>query len=171
MFTVAATVAAFGIVGVAAAQSSNSPDLTPTGVTVRLGASIPLDSSLTNLGNTLLDFGAEYTIPTPLIKGGETFLSVDYWGRNLNFGQGSVVPLFINQRWYTGSTETKRTYFFLGAGIDFIDVVSSNTALGLRGGFGEELGEHIIAEVAGYISDRAGGARANAVTFSIGYRF
>ncbi len=172
-FTAAALAAALAMGGVAAAQQTGPLDTTPVNVTVRLGAALPLDNQLSNLGNSLIDVGAEYIIPQTWLKGTETFVSVDYWFKSISFGQGSVVPLAINFRWYSrgGVYGTHRSYFFLGGGVDFIDVVSSNTALGIRAGFGVELGEHIIAEVAGYASDRAGGARADAVTFSVGYRF
>jgi len=172
MFIAAATVAALGIAGAAAAQSPTQSDLTPVNVTIRGGATIPLDSELTNLGNTLLDLGVEYQLPESLFgKLGETFVSLDYWGKGITFGQGSVVPLMLNQRWYVGGTQRQRSYFFLGAGVAFVDVASSNSAVGLRGGIGQELGDHIIGEIAGYISDRAGNARANAVTFCVGYRW
>lgn len=172
MFTVAATVAAFGIAGVAAAQSPTQGDLTPVGVTVRGGVTLPLDSTLTNLGNTLLDLGADYVLPESLIKGGgDTFFSIDYWGKGISFGQGSVIPLMINQRWYTGGTPLRRSYFFVGVGMAFVDVDTSNSAVGARAGIGQELGEHIIAEISGFVSDKAGDAHANAVTFSIGYKF
>lgn len=166
-----AAIAAFSIAGVASAQGGVTQDLTPVNVTVRLGVALPLDSALTDVGSTLIDLGAEYTIPTPLIKGGETYLSVDYWAKGIRGDKGSVVPLFLNQRWYRPGNQIRRGYLFLGAGVDFIDTTSSNTAVGLRGGIGQELGEHIIAEVSGWLSDRAGNARANAVTFSLGYRF
>ncbi|AIE84960.1 hypothetical protein [Fimbriimonas ginsengisoli] len=171
IYTVAATIAAIGIAGVAAAQSPTQPDLTPVNITVRAGIALPLDSALTNVGNTLLDLGVEYMIPTSLVKGSETFISLDYWTKGFN-GNGNVIPLMVNQRWYQGGADVlKRRYFFLGAGVAFVDVNRSNTAIGIRGGIGQELGEHIVAEIAGYLSDRAGGARANAITFSLGYRF
>jgi hypothetical protein len=169
--TIAATIAAIGITSVAAAQSPTSPELTPVNITIRGGIVLPLDSKLTDVGNTLLDLGAEYTLPTPLIKGGETFFSVDYWTKGLG-GHGSVIPLMINQRWFQGTdSQIRRRYFFVGAGVAFVDVTRSNTAIGVRGGIGQELSDHVVAEIAGYLSDRAGGARANAVTFSLGYRF
>lgn len=171
IITVAAMLAAIGITGVAAAQSPTAPDLTPVNVTFRGGVALPLDSRLTDVGNTLLDLGAEYMLPTPWIRGGETFFSLDYFTQGLN-GRGSVIPFMVNQRWYQGDeNQVRRRYFFLGAGVAFIDVNRSNTAIGIRGGIGQELSDHVVAEIAGYLSDRAGGARANAVTFSLGYRF
>jgi len=44
-------------------------------------------------------------------------------------------------------------------------------AISARGGIGIELGQNIIAELTGYISNEAGGTRANAVAINLGYRF
>lgn len=175
MFTAAALFAAFGIAGVASAQQGGpTADLTPYNVTVRGGVAIPLDSRLTDVGRTLIDLGVEYQLNNSLLKTGETFFSLDYLATNLRFQHGSVIPFMINQRFYLSQPvgdDYRRNYWFIGAGVSFIDISSSDTAIGLRGGFGAELSEHVVAELAGYISDRASGVRANAVTISLGYRF
>lgn len=171
MFTAAAAIAAFGVAGVASAQS-NAPDLTPTAVTFRAGVSLPLDDKLTDVGNSLINLGLEYIPSKSLIKGGETFYSLDYFAASFQGDRGTVMPLMINQRWYNGGPDVfRRSYLFLGVGVAFIDVTNSGTAVAVRGGYGQELSDHIIAEIAGYISDKAGGARANAVTVCLGYRF
>jgi len=173
IISAAATIAAFGIVGSASAQTSlSSTDLTPTAVTFRGGVCLPLDQTLTDVANSLVDLGVEYVPSSSLIKGGETFYSLDYFSTGFHGSKGTVWTGAINQRWYHGGPDAyRRSYLFLGIGGSVLDVNTSGTAFAVRGGYGQELGEHIIAEVAGYISDRAGGARANSVTFSLGYPF
>ncbi|MGV3617843.1 MAG: hypothetical protein ACO1SV_21165 [Fimbriimonas sp.] len=170
IFTATAVIAALGIAGAASAQTSTI-DLTPVGISVRGGVVLPLDSTLENLGTSLLGLGIEYTLPTSYLRTGETFLALDYFAPRFAGDKGSVFPLTINQRWYNDVDAARRTYYFLGLGATFIDIVNSDVAIGVRGGFGTELGDRIFAEVAGYLSDKKGGARANAVGLYLGYRF
>jgi hypothetical protein len=166
----AAMVAAFGIAGAAVAQR-NDADLYPYGITLRGGVAVPIDKNLTNVASALANIGVEYDLRTPLLKNGETYLTFDYFFKGFGGnGGGSVMPIMINQRMYTSQLDY-RSYFFFGIGAAFINVNGSGTALAARGGVGQELGPRTIAEIAAYISDRAGGARATAITFNIGYRF
>ncbi|MEZ0325274.1 MAG: hypothetical protein ACAH95_05165 [Fimbriimonas sp.] len=167
----AAMVAAFGIAGSAVAQSTSQSDLYPYGITLRGGVAVPLDRNLTNVASALANIGVEYDLRTPLLKNGETYLTFDYFFKGFGgAGGGTVLPVMINQRMYTSET-TYRSYFFFGVGFAFINVNGNGTALAARGGVGQELGPRTIAEIAAIISDRAGGARATAITFNIGYRF
>jgi hypothetical protein len=168
--TVAALVAAFGVASVASAQTSTS-ELYPYGITLRGGVAVPIDRTLTNVASALMDIGVEYDLRTPLLKNGESYFSLDYWFKGFGgSGGGSVMPFMINHRVYT-SVADYRSYFFFGVGAAFMNVNGNGTALAARGGVGQELGPRVIAEIAAYLSDRAGGARANAITFNIGYRF
>ncbi len=169
----AALAAALGVCGFAAAQNVPANiDYNANGFSVRGGVAVPLDSTLSDLGSTLIDIGVEWTFPTPLLANGETYLSADYFGKGIKFDKGSVIPLAINQRIYNrGDEQGQRTYYFFGVGIAFIDVDTSGTAALARAGFGKELGLNTFFETAGYISDRGGGARANSITFNLGYRF
>jgi hypothetical protein len=173
IISAAATIAAFGIAGGASAQTTiSNNDLIPTAVTLRAGVCLPLDQTLTDVANSLVDLGVEFIPSSSLIKGGETFYSLDYFSTGFHGSKGTVWTAAINQRWYHGGPDVyRRSYLYLGIGAAVIDVNTSGTGFALRGGYGQELGEHIVAEIGGYISDRAGGARANAVTFSLGYRF
>jgi hypothetical protein len=165
----AAVVAALGVFGAANAQTH--ADLYPYGITVRAGVAVPIDRSLTNVANALANIGLEYELRTPLLRNGETYLSADFFFKGFGGnGNGTVIPVMINQRVYT-SIADQRSYFFFGVGAAFMNVAGNGTALAARGGVGQELGPHVVAEIAAYISDRAGGARANAITFNLGYRF
>lgn len=170
IITAAAVLAALGTAGAASAQTKTI-DLTPVGVTVRGGVVLPLDSTLESLGNSLIGIGLEYQLNRSYLPKGETFVALDYFSPRVAGDKGSVFPLTINQRWYTDENALRRRYYFLGIGASFIDIVNAETAIGIRGGFGAELGDRLIAEVAGYLSDKAGGARANAVGVYLGYRF
>lgn len=172
IFTAAAVVAALGIAGAASAQQTRTLNLTPSGISVRGGIVFPSDKALQDVSKTLIGLGVDYQLPAPLIKGGETFIAFDYYAHKIAGEGGHAWPITINQRIYTGGSEAnRRTYFFLGAGIAFIDVTNSDTAVAFRGGFGTEVSDRIFAEVAGTLTDKAGGSRANAVGLYVGYRF
>lgn len=163
--------AAFGVASVASAQSGINNDLYPYGITLRGGVAVPVDKSLTNVASALANIGVEYDLRKPLLKNGDTYLAFDYFFKGFGGGSGgSVLPITLNQRVYT-SIADYRSYFIFGVGVSFIHVNGTGTALTARLGVGQELGPRTIAEIAAYLSDRAGGARANAITFNIGYRF
>ena len=171
IYTFAAVLAALGTAGAASAQT-RTLDLSPTGISVRGGVVLPIDNKLEDLGTNLLGIGVEYSLPTPLIRGGgETFLSLDYIAPRIAGDKGSVWPLAVNQRWYTGSDALRRSYAFLGVGITFVDTDSSGSTIGVRGGFGTELGDRIFAEVGGFLSDKVKGTRGSGVGLYLGYRF
>jgi hypothetical protein len=170
IFTAAAVLAALGTAGAASAQT-NTLNLTPVGISVRGGVVLPLDSTLENLGNSLIGLGLEYQLPRSYLPNGETYLALDYFAPRIGGDKGSVFPLTINQRWYDNPDGLRRNYFFLGLGAAFIDVTNSEVAVALRGGYGIELGDRIFTEITGYVSDKAGGARANGVGLYLGYRF
>lgn len=168
----AALSAIVGGAAIASAQTARPLDFIPYGMTIRGGVAVPLDSSLTNLDNVLINIGLEYQLPQSLFRSGESYFSLDFWTASLDFTKGSIFPLMINHREYmTGDIWGQRTYWFAGAGVAFIDVVSSTTAVAARLGVGKELGERIIFEGAVTITDRQSGVRANALTFNLGYRF
>ena len=168
--TTAAIIASLGVIGAADAQVSNQLNASPNNITIRGGIALPADSSLSNVSSTFNNIGFEYQFGDSLFKGGDTFLSVDAFFNNFN----NVVawPVAVNQRFYTGTNAAgHRSYYFIGVGMTFVNVNASGSAIGARGGIGTELGPNIIAELGGYITDRAEGVRGNAVTFNIGYRF
>ena len=167
----AAILAAFSLAGVANAQATSSIDASPNNITVRVGVALPIDQSLSNVSNTFSNIGVEYLFNNSLIKGGETYLSID--GFFKDFNGVTAYPVAINQRIYTGSNpQGRRSYYFFGVGLTWTDVSNTtNNAISARGGIGTELGPNIIAELTGYISDVAGGTRANAVAINLGYRF
>jgi len=171
IISAAAILTAIGVSAVAGAQSTSSIDTSPNNITIRGGVALPIDKSLSNVSSTFTNVGLEYNFNNSLIKGGDTYLSVDAFF--YNFNGVTAYPIAVNQRFYTGTNPAgRRSYFFIGVGMTWTDVSSSTyDAISARGGIGIELGPNIIAELAGYISDEAGGTRTNAITINLGYRF
>ena len=167
--TAAAIMATLGVCGVANAQT-NTLDTSPNNITIRGGVALPADNSISSVSNSFINVGVEYLFGNSLLKGSDTFLSVDAFFNTFN----NVIawPVAINERFYLGSNpQGHRNYFFIGVGMTFVNVTVSGNGIGARGGLGTELGPNIIAELGGYVSDQIQGVRANAVTFDIGYRF
>jgi hypothetical protein len=170
IISAAAILTAIGVCGVASAQTSMI-DTSPNNITIRGGVALPIDQSLSNVSSTFANIGLEYNFNNSLIRGGDTYLSIDAFFKNWN---GVVAyPVAINQRFYTGTNPAgRRSYYFIGIGMTWTDVTDQTfAAISARGGIGIELGPNIIAELAGYVADEAGGTRANAVTINLGYRF
>jgi hypothetical protein len=169
MFKAVAAVAALGVCAVASAQKL---DTTPTGISVKAGVSISMDSTLSDsMGSSLISLGVEYQLGN-LFKSGETYLSLDYLTKSIAGSKGSIIPITVNQRWYMKKNGTeRRTYGFLGLGIAVVDVVQSGTALCFRGGLGVELGAATFAEVAVTLSEATNNVKANTVGLYFGYRF
>jgi len=171
IISAAAILTAIGVSAVASAQSTSMIDASPNNITIRAGVALPIDKSLSNVSNTFTDVGLEYNFNNSLIKGGDTYLSVDAFFFNFN---GVVAyPVAINQRFYTGTNPAgRRSYYFVGLGMTWTSVTDQTfNAISARGGMGIELGPNIIAELTGYIANEAGGTRANAITINLGYRF
>lgn len=167
--TVAAAVAAFGVCGIASAQSEQK---IPSNLSLRVGVALPIEKSLSDVAKTFLSLGAEYTLDSSLFGSGDTYIAVDYWARNFVGSSDRVLPVTLNQRFYGPyRAGGRRTFTFVGLGLAFVDFGQSESAVCFRGGFGVELGENTFTEFAATVGDRAGNVRPNALTFSIGYRF
>jgi hypothetical protein len=146
---------------------------TPVNLSFRLGFVYPLDDFTRDITGNMIGFGADYYLERSMFEGGETFLSFDWMGRGMNGDKGNMFPICLNQRWFMGGDfETgNRTYYHLGAGVAIVDVVTTKTVLGLRAGYGMELGPHAFVEFNFVWSEEASGARANSIGGYLGYRF
>lgn len=172
------TIAAAAL-GVATASSAygqtQDPDaLIPVNVTVRLGVSLPLDNDLRDTGSVFANFGAEYRIDHSLLRNGDTYFALDFFKSNRH-DYGYVIPLTLNQRFYTRSlADGRRTYLFGGAGVAWVKGQSDwDATFAVRGGIGAELGDRIIAEGALVLTTSGSNSdvHGNLLSFSIGYRF
>lgn len=174
MFTVAAGVAALGMVAVAAAE-----DVKATDITVRAGVVFPWDSNLRQVSDLFFGAGVDYTFPNQIIKikNSESYFSADWFGRSTNGRKGNVFPLALNQRFFSSGISNSlnklgRTYFTIGLGGAVVDVGASQVKFLVRGGLGVELGPNIIAEaIATYTEKTRSGVRGSGVGVYFGYRF
>jgi hypothetical protein len=169
---IAAAGATLCLAGAAHAQLTTKTDVTPYNIAVRLGVDLPFDTALSNFGNPLYDVAIEYTAGASLLPGGDTYFSLDYFGKDFKF-DGGVFPICINQRFYVhNQNRGRRVYAFVGVGAAVVEVGHSDTDIAARGGLGTDLGDNIFFEIAATISDKGeNGATADSVGFSVGYRF
>lgn len=168
-----AAVSALGLSATAVAQTNfPTTTYTPTNIAIKGGVGLPIDTNLSNIVSTFMAFGAEFTLPEPLIKGGDTYFSLDWFTQSFA-GTPSFVNLSVNQRWWIGQDKVvgRRKYLFVGVGMDFMNIVRSDDVVAARAGLGTELGENIFAEVAGYVGDQDNGIHPDVIGVFIGYRF
>lgn len=146
---------------------------TPVNLSFRAGFVYSIDNFTRNITGNLIGFGTEFYLDRSLVSGGETTLSLDWMGKGLNGDKGNMFPIMLNQRWYvSGNYENaNRTYYYIGAGVAVIDIISTNTVAAARFGIGSEFGEHIFGELTLVYSDSSSGARASSVGVYLGYRF
>ena len=170
--SIAAAIATLSLAVSAHAQLTTTTDITPYNIAVRAGVALPFDTALSNYGNPLIDLGVEYQAGRSLLPGGDTYFSLDYFTKDLTF-TGGVFPICINQRFYINhQNRGRRVYAFAGVGAAVIDIGRSDTVVAARGGVGTDLGDAIFFELSATISDKGdNGGRADAVGFSVGYRF
>jgi len=146
---------------------------TPVNLSFRAGFVYSLDNFTRDITGNLIGVGAEFYLERSLFEGGETTLSADWMGKGANGDKGNMFPIMLNQRWYTSGDyqSANRTYYYIGAGIAIIDIVSTNTVAAARFGLGSEFGEHMFGEATLVYSDASSGARASSVGIYLGYRF
>jgi hypothetical protein len=146
---------------------------TPVNLSFRAGFVYSLDEFTRDIMDNMIGIGAEYYLDRSFFEGGETTLSLDWLGRGINGDKGNMFPIMLNQRWYvSGDYEmANRRYYYVGAGVAIIDVVSTNTVAAVRAGIGQEFGQHVFGELTLVYSDSSSGARATSIGAYVGYRF
>lgn len=157
-----------------AAMASAQAVTTPVNLSLRIGVAYPIDNATRDVVKNFIGAGFDYFLPRSLVQNGETSLSVDWLGKSGSGDKGNIFPIMLNQRWYnpnSANLEGGRSYFFLGAGVAVVDIVSTKTVLAARAGLRKEFGEHIFGELNIILSDDANGARANSAGIYLGYRF
>ncbi|HVL38041.1 MAG TPA: hypothetical protein VM328_01500 [Fimbriimonadaceae bacterium] len=178
--SIAACAAAIGVSSSAQAQYTEGGDVfdaTPWGFAFRIGYAFPLDDNLREVSDSFFSFGIDYYLSRPFFRTGETYFSLDWYGKTISGQKGNFFPLMVNHKWYTErapltAPEGHRSYFFAGLGAVFMDTANSDVVIGARGGVGVELGPYFFAEGALTISERASGrVHANTIGAYLGYRF
>jgi hypothetical protein len=158
--------AAIGMAAASIAQSS--PLINTSGMSIRAGGAYILESKTRKITGNMINVGADFELPQSYLKNGTSYFSVDWFGKSGSGAKGNFFPVMINQRF--GNPDAKN-YSFLGVGAVFVDITQSKTVFGVRGGLGQRLGDSLFAEASAIFSSNAGGAKANAVVFNIGYKF
>ena len=171
--TLTLAASAFGL-GAAAIATAQAPiDARPSGIAFRGGLVVALDKDLRDRDKTWAGLGLDYTFTTQYLKGGETYISVDYIFNSSSGNKGSYWPVMLSHRFYNndGAEEGKRSYLNAGIGAVFFDIESSEVGAGLKFGFGREFGPNIFGEATLFLSEARQGINANSIGFYIGYRF
>ena len=174
MITLVATAATLAVCTGAFAQATGSArtDMTPHYFSFRAGAVFPFDSSLSDVQKTWIGIGADWRLPSSLLKDGETYVSVDWVGQDTKGTNGNAFPIMLNQKFWGEDSGSGRAYAFAGVGVVFFDQGPSDNVLGMRGGVGKELSRMVFIEAALTLSEKAkGGQRLNSLAAYIGYRF
>ena len=161
-------IAALGMSVLSYAQNFDQP----TNIAVRLGYAYPIDPTTRDLVRGFIGVGVDYFPQLTLLKNAETSISFDWLGKSGSGAKGNVFPILLNQRFYNNSeTGEKKSWFFFGAGVAVVDIVSTKTVWAARVGYGFMLGENLFGEIPFLYTDSAGSARATSLGFYLGYRF
>lgn len=166
-------IAGMAIAAIGAAQSTN-PFRAPSNIAFRLGWVFPIDDVLDARANNLIGVGADWFLERPLLPEGESSISFDILAKSSSGAKTNIFPILLNHRWYSGPENELgggRSYWFAGAGIAIVDVISTDTVWAVRGGLGKEFGPNIFGEVTFLYTDDAKGARGTSIGAYIGYRF
>lgn len=169
VFTIV-TIAA--IAGVAVAQNSTLSSIDGSGLRLRVGAVYPWESATRKVTKNMVAVGVDFPIMN-LLKKGESYVSVDWYGKSASGAKGNMFPVMVNQRLYLNDKEAagSRTYVAIGVGIVHMDVTKAKTAYGARFALGKELSDNLSFEAAMVGSTEASGTRANSIGVFLGYRF
>lgn len=145
------------LAGVASAQSTGS------GLSARLGAFFPTDSSF---GSTWFDGGIDYKLSalgTPVQGQRNWFgLSADYY----TYGGNSNIPVVM-----TLNTSYSNLTFFVGAGIEFYDepnFAGSSTGFDVQGGVNYDLASNFFLQAKYFLASRS---ELRGIGVYVGYHF
>jgi hypothetical protein len=155
--------------------TSTAVDAYPYNMSIKGGVFFPLDDNLRSVDNLFGMLGAEYVFPTQLIRGSETFAEFDWIFHTTASSSVNVFPLTLNQRFWSqpgkGLFGTGRTYFFVGAGVTWIEP-KGQAKLTFHGGLGAELGARTFIETSLYIGEQDSNLLRNSgIGVNVGYRF
>lgn len=164
----------FALTTIASAQFK-ADDFTPYGFAVRGGLVLPIDSNFRSIENNFAGIGIDYALQTTLIKGTETYLSLDWIFKSAKANRNSIFPVNINFRFPLGNASEGglNLYGFAGIGAVVFNLTNSNTQLGGRIGAGANINQNFFAEASFFFSDRLKNTsiKATSVGFYLGYRF
>ena len=152
---------------------------TPSNIAARGGVVYPFDESTRNgMGDLPLGFGVEIYLDRPFFDGaGEASITLDWFARGLNGDKGNIFPICLNQRFYSTDPAVtpigERSYYFVGVGMAFIDVLGGSTEESFAGriGAGKELGLHTYMEAVFTVTEDTSSGNGTSAGVYLGYRF
>lgn len=140
---------------------------------VRLGGIYMFEKATRRVTGNMFSLGLDFELGPGILKGADTYGSVDWFGRSANGAKGNMIPFMLNQRLKLSQSIPggPQLYGYFGLGFVNIDVTRAQTVWGFRAGVGAGLSQSVFAETGFTYSDSANGARANSFGFWLGYKF
>ena len=109
--------AALGVAAISSAQGNLLEE--PTNIAFRLGYVYPVDATMRNISPSYLGIGIDiYPEGFNLMSEGESYISIDWFGKSGSGAKGNAFPVMINNKVYSDSGYG-RSYFFYGLGVVF----------------------------------------------------
>lgn len=161
------------IATVAVATVAHAQESSPIKADIRAGVQFPASA---DLSGTFWGLGVDLTFDKSLLRGSETFLSVDWVTKSSRNNRNNMFPIMLNQRWQlqqAGMESPVSTYAFAGVGLAIVDFGVSSTVLAGRIGLGANFSPNVFGEAAFIITSRAKTTdiQGNHFGLYIGYRF
>ncbi len=152
---------------------------TPSNIAARGGVVFPFDENTREaMADTPIGVGFEVFLDRPFFSdAGEASLTFDWFARGLNGDKGNITMLALNQRFYSTDPAVtpigERSYYFVGVGMAFINVLGDTTEESFAGriGAGKELGLHMYAEAAVTVTEDTSAGNGTSAGIYLGYRF
>lgn len=151
-------------------------DAYPYSLSIKGSFYLPLQDNLRDVDNWFAGASLEYLFPTQLIRGSETFMELGAYLHTTASSNVNIFPLTINQRFWSKPGSgifggDNRSYFFVGAGVTWIEPKGQAKLTG-RLGVGSHIGPKTFVELSVFHSEQDDkGLRNSGALFSIGYRF
>lgn len=169
-FTTAALV--LGAVSATSFAQTREFDPTPSGIGFRIGIAIPSDSALRDIDDTWTSLGVDYNIENSILRTGNSFISLDYFSKNLSGTGGQVWNLMLGNRFFPNTTAGGyNLYFLAGLGTVVLDGDDREFKFGGIIGAGLELGPALFMEGRYSVSEKVDGINPGMLGIYLGYRF
>jgi hypothetical protein len=167
LLTGALTVSAFAATSSTSSQNKQW-DVTPYGYNFRVGVAFMSDDAL-NDDENWFSLGVDWNIEKSILNTGNSFLSIDFITQNFDGDGGTIWPVMLNNRFFTGDGNT---YLIAGIGGMVVDLEGeAEFVLGGRLGAGVNFGEHLFLNGWYNFSRKVDGVNPSHLGVYLGYRF
>jgi len=155
----------------APAFAANEIDL--SGLNFRVGGIYPFESTTRRVTGNMFSIGLDLPLSFQGAKGGELYISADWFLKSIDGKKGNIVPILLNQKIYlvAGQGEGSRSYGFVGLGFAHVDVTKSRTTYAGRVGLGREINRQLFVEGSFLFTSEANNARGDSFGVFLGYKF